>query len=168
MKKLFIAAVALILASCAQPKVADLPFENTCWKLVELNGDENPAFAAGDSFTFKLDGEAITGKGSVNRFFGGYELSDEGFKVGDMGMTRMMGPNIELEDAYVQMLHNVDGYEVNGEALLLLSEGAPVARFEAFEPSEEDAAAASADGTPVLSVEEALQMQAAKAETSEE
>ena len=129
MKKIFIAALALVAAAaCGR---ADLPLENTQWKLVELDGETNPAFAEEGTFTFSLNGESITGVGACNRFFGGYELSQpNGFELGMMGMTRMACPNMELEDAFVRMLDDADAYSIDGDVLMLLCNGEKRAEFK--------------------------------------
>ena len=168
MKKILIAAAAFLLASCAT-KVQNLPLENTQWKLVSLYGDTNPAFEKGDSFTFTLDAGSITGKGSVNRFFGGYEYSDtKGLEIGDLGMTRMMGPNVDLEDSFVQMFDKVDGCTVKGDVLTLTGEGKPLATFKVWNPdTDAKPEVQPALGTPIMTVEEALQKQAAAENTEE-
>ena len=167
MKKLLIAATAFLFGACATP-VENLPLENTRWKLVELYGDENPAFAEGDTFTFTLDAGSITGKGSVNRFFGGYEYSEtEGLEIGDLGMTRMMGPNVDLEDAFVRMFDDVDGCAIEGDVLTLTDDGTAIAVFKAWTPDAEAEEVAPAGGLRVISVDEALKLQP-KAEEPEE
>ena len=159
MKKIFIAAAAFLFASCAT--VQNLPLENTQWKLVELYGENNPAFEGGDSFTFTLDAGSITGKGSVNRFFGGYEYSDAaGLEIGDLGMTRMMGPNVDLEDSFVQMFDKVDGCKGKGDGLTLTGDGETLATFKAWTPdADEQSEVQPVLGTPIMTVEEALQHQ---------
>ena len=166
MKKMFIAAAALLFAaSCAHTKVVveDKPLENTTWKLVELYGEANPAFAEGDSFTFTLDEGSITGKGSVNRFFGGYEFSAEDgvLDIGELGMTRMLGPNEELENSFVGIFDNVDGCSVEGEELTLKVNGEKVAVFKAWssEESEEASVEAPVGGIQIMTVEEAMEHQ---------
>lgn len=164
MKKFLVAAAALILASCAAKSVENASLENTTWKLTEMNGETDPAFEAGDAFTFTLNGESVNGKGSVNRFFGSYELTDgDGLVFGDnMGMTRMMGENIELEDAYMRMFAAVDGYSVEGDVLTLTSNGEKVAEFVLFNPETALEETAAPVGVPVISIEEVEVMQKAE------
>ena len=141
MKKLIIAAAALMFAACDEQTVTveDMPLEGTTWKLVELNGEANPAFGENDCFYFTLDNNSITGKGSVNRFFGGYEITDEGaLDIGELGMTRMMGPNIDLENSFVQMFDNISGCTIDGNTLTLKIDDKVVARFEAEENAGEE------------------------------
>ena len=168
MKKLFVAAAALLFGACATaPEAENLPLENTQWKLVELYGEGHEAFESGDTFTFTLDAGTITGKGSVNRFFGGYEYSEaEGLEIGDLGMTRMMGPNIDLEDAYVQMFDKVEGCEIEGDVLILTGGGEELARFKAWTPEDGAEEELPAGGLRVMSVEEALE-HSAEAQSAE-
>ena len=158
MKKFLIAVAAMVMASCATTE--NLPLENTQWKLLELKGDANEAFAEGDTFTFTLDGASVAGKGSVNRFFGGYEYNEaEGLKFGTMGMTRMMGPNVDLEDSFVQMFDAVTGCEVKGDILLVKdAEGNVLAKFKAWTPDPDAEVESQPLGTPVMTVDEALEL----------
>lgn len=129
MKRVFFAVAALfVMAACCE--VENLPMENTKWNLTELQGATNEAFADADTFWFALDGESVIGVGACNRFFGGYMLSEEGFRVGGMGMTRMACHNMELEDQFVRIFEDMDGYEINGNVLTLKKGADVVAKFE--------------------------------------
>ena len=129
MKRVFFAVAALfVMAACCE--VENLPMENTKWNLTELQGATNEAFADADTFWFALDGERIIGVGACNRYFGGYMLSEEGFRVGGMGMTRMACHNMDLEDQFVRIFEDMDGYEINGNVLTLKKGADVVAKFE--------------------------------------
>lgn len=130
MKKILIAAMSMVMAAACGK--ANLPLENTSWRLVELNGKQNEAFAANeDSFWFSLDGKQIVGTGACNRFFGSYELSDNnGIEIGPMGMTKMFCPNIDLEDAFARALDEADGYSIAGDRLTLTKDGEKIAVFK--------------------------------------
>ena len=68
------AATMLMLAACGSPKT-NLPLEGTQWKLTEMDGKADPAFAAGeDTFNFTLDPSRmmVYGVGACNRLFGPY------------------------------------------------------------------------------------------------
>ena len=72
------AAAMLMLAACGSPKT-NLPLEGTQWKLTEMDGKADPAFAAGeDTFNFTLDPSRmmVYGVGACNRLFGPYELEE--------------------------------------------------------------------------------------------
>ena len=137
-KVLFAVAVLFVMAACSG--VENLPMENTKWNLTELQGATNEAFADADTFWFALDGEGIIGVGACNRFFGGYMLNEEeGFRVGGMGMTRMACPNMDLEDQFVRVFEEMDGYEISGNVLTLKKGEEVVAKFagEAVTPELE-------------------------------
>ena len=139
MKKVLF-AVAALFAMAACSGVENLPMENTKWNLTELQGATNEAFADADTFWFALDGEGIIGVGACNRFFGGYMLNEEeGFRVGGMGMTRMACPNMDLEDQFVRVFEEMDGYEISGNVLTLKKGEEVVAKFagEAVTPELE-------------------------------
>lgn len=139
MKKVLF-AVAALFAMAACSGVENLPMENTKWNLTELQGATNEAFADADTFWFALNGEGIIGVGACNRFFGGYMLNEEeGFRVGGMGMTRMACPNMDLEDQFVRVFEEMDGYEISGNVLTLKKGEEVVAKFagEAVTPELE-------------------------------
>lgn len=120
----------------------NLPMENTKWNLTELQGTANEAFGDADTFWFSLDGESIVGVGACNRFFGGYQLSKCGsFEVGGMGMTRMACHNMDLEDSFVRMFDEADGYQIKGDILTLKKGAEVLAQFkgEPILPGSEEA-----------------------------
>lgn len=142
--------MAMFAACCNGEK--SLPMENTKWNLTELQGATNEAFNNADTFWFALDGEGIIGVGACNNFFGGYQLdANGGFEVGAMGMTRMACPDMELEDEFVRLLDEADGYEIQGDILTLKRGDEPVAKFkgESVTPVSEAAQPAEVDAEPV-------------------
>ncbi len=125
-----IAAATVVACSTEQPTT----LENTEWKLVELRGENSPAFAAEpDTFFFTLSEEnGLTGVGACNRFFGNYRIGGlDTLMLSPMGMTQMACPNIELEDEFVKMLYEVNTYSIEGNRLVLFNEGEKVAEMEA-------------------------------------
>ena len=106
------------------------------------------AYTFSDSFWFSLDGKQIFGTGACNRFFGGYELSEnDGIEIGPMGMTKMYCPNIDLEDAFVRALDEADAYSVKGDVLTLSKEGKALASFQGSAmPSQSDGASIDNEG----------------------
>lgn len=124
----------ITVATMAACTTEQTPIENTEWKLVELYGKSNELFAAEpDSFFFQLSTEnGLNGVGSCNRFFGNYTLSaTDSILIEPMGLTRMMCPNIELEDEFVKMFYEVNTYSIDKRCLSLFNEGVKVAEFEA-------------------------------------
>lgn len=132
MKRIIFAMIAMAtMAACSQQPVA---IENTEWKLVELYGNTNEQFAAEpDTFFFMLSTEnGLNGVGACNRFFGNYRLGGlDTLELEPMGMTQMACPNMELEDEFVKMLHEVNTYSIEGNRLVLFNEGVKVAEMEA-------------------------------------
>ena len=76
-KKLLIAASALLtlagISSCGQNNPT---IEGSIWKLIEMNGVQNPVFGEADYFTiiFENTEHKIAGAGACNRFFGNYKI----------------------------------------------------------------------------------------------
>lgn len=120
------------MVACSTEQPATL--ENTEWKLVELRGESNPAFAAEpDTFFFTLSEEnGLNGVGACNNFFGNYRIGDvDTLVLSPMGMTRMACHNMEFEDEFVKMLYEVNTYSIEGNRLTLYNEGEKVAEMEA-------------------------------------
>lgn len=125
-----ITAATVVACTTKQP----VTVENTEWKLVELRGQSDPAFAAEpETFFFTLTEEnGLTGVGACNTFFGNYRIGDlDTLVISPMGMTQMACPNIEFEDEFVKMLYEVNTYSIEGNRLSLFNEGVKVAEMEA-------------------------------------
>ena len=79
------------------------------------------------------DGKII-GCSGVNRYFGTVKIDSAknviDFKSNPIGSTRMAGPGMAYEDAYLKMLGTVDSYEIKGNKLFLKSAGKTVAEFQ--------------------------------------
>ncbi len=129
MKKIvFMALACAALTSCGGG--ARTALTGTEWKLVELYGEQSPAFADEDAFWFMLDAAEpqINGVGACNRFFGSYELEgSDGIDIENVGMTRMMCPDIEWESRFMEALDETDRYTVAGDQLTLYDEGLKIA-----------------------------------------
>ena len=111
------AAAMLMLAACGSPKT-NLPLEGTQWKLTEMDGKADPAFAAGeDTFNFTLDPSRmmVYGVGACNRLFGPYELEEgNGLDIERLASTMMACPNMDLESRFAKLLEEADKYEIDG------------------------------------------------------
>ena len=125
-----IAAATVVACSTEQPTT----LENTEWKLIELRGQSDEQFAAEpDTFFFTLSEEnGLNGVGACNRFFGNYRIGEQDTLVlAPMGMTQIACENMDLEDAFVKMLYEVNTYSIEGNRLQLFNEGEKVAEMEA-------------------------------------
>ncbi len=66
------------------------------------------------------DSGKVTGNAGVNSFFGEYNLKGDALSFGNMGMTRMMGPNMEIEDAVVKALNSAKSIQSKGDVIVIL------------------------------------------------
>ena len=105
MKKIFVAMLSVLsLAACTsedqknQPVVGEWSIESAMDKGTET-GDSH-AF-----ITFTEDGH-VNGNASVNTFFGEYQVKGDSLFFSHMGMTRMYGTSMDVEDAIVEALNS--------------------------------------------------------------
>jgi len=128
MKLAALAALVMLVASCCpcrkHRKGDGKPFVGTEWQLVQLNGRAVPV--EGDLFTvvFGEDGR-LSGLGACNRFMGSYQTTETGgLTVGqNMASTRMFCPDLDREQAFGDVLSGATHYEVDGDMLMLLTDG---------------------------------------------
>lgn len=148
------AAAMLMLAACGSPKT-NLPLEGTQWKLTEMDGKADPAFAAGeDTFNFTLDPSRmmVYGVGACNRLFGPYELEEgTGLDIERLASTMMACPNMDLESRFAKLLEEADKYEIDGDVLTLFDDGKKALVFKGTKaeplPAAEPAAVGEAPAT---------------------
>ena len=121
-----ISALAVILLSgcCACRKGKNnLPLHGTEWHLMRLMGKDlaldNDKFV----FTFSADGE-FAGTGACNRIFGAYKSNDSrALSFENLASTRRMCPDANLETEFSAVLGRATHYEVDGNILMILSNG---------------------------------------------
>lgn len=132
MKKYFAAAALLVMmAACG---TQDQKLEGTTWKLTQMEAIPATAMnGEADFFTIQFNAAdtLVAGRTNCNHFFGKYNLDNEKLTMPTLGMTRMACPDMEYEDAFAQMLSNVQGFKIAGEELTLLGDGQPLATFKA-------------------------------------
>ena len=110
MKKfIYFIACAAIAISCAT-KTADISgkwnIDSACG-LSTANG-ERPAY-----IIFK-DGK-VNGNASVNSFFGEYKYENGKLSFSAMGMTRMMGASMEIEDSVMSAINKLATFRIDGD-----------------------------------------------------
>lgn len=97
---------------------AGSPFENTAWTLTRYN--DQPVLA-GSTITAQFVAGLLSGSAGCNRYFANYEIADSQLNLGTTGSTRMLcqEPNgiMEQEIAYLELLSEATGYEVQGDRL---------------------------------------------------
>ncbi|PHV32754.1 META domain-containing protein [Janthinobacterium sp. BJB312] len=137
LKYLAFAAAIAMAGGCAATSDSVKPnasLTNTYWKLTQLDG--TPVAMAPQQerevrITLTDDGK-VTGFTGCNRVMGGYTVAGTTLRFTQLAGTRMACPPplMQLESAVLANLNSVTGYQLDGEKLILLKDGAPVARFE--------------------------------------
>lgn len=131
-----LAAAITLAAGCAStaPTSSKASLTNTYWKLVELDGARVsmvPEQEREVRITLDDNGK-VTGFTGCNRVMGGYTMAADVLRFTQLAGTRMMcpPPAMQLESAVLANLNSVTGFRIDGEQLILLKDGAPVARYE--------------------------------------
>ena len=117
--------VALMLGGCCACRKGknNLPLQGTEWHLMRLMGKDlaldNDKFV----FTFSADGE-FAGTGACNHIFGAYKSNDSrALSFENIASTRRMCPDANLETEFSAVLSRATHYEVDGNVLMILSNG---------------------------------------------
>jgi heat shock protein HslJ len=124
---LFSLILAVSCCDCRKRSKLEKPLVGTSWQLVQIMGKE--VAAEGDSYTilFHNNGTA-TGAGDCNRFTATYTVTpSRALTIDNLGSTRRYCENHMAEGAYYDMLERVTHYEMDGENMILLSNGMLVA-----------------------------------------
>lgn len=127
-------AIMILMSSCCscrQSQKLVKPLAGTDWQLIQLMG-RNIA-AEGDSYSllFHSDG-TITGAGDCNRLTATYTTSStRDLRIKNIGSTRRLCPNFELENTFLEMLSGVTHYEMDADIMILLSNGKLVGMMKA-------------------------------------
>ena len=129
---LFCLITAASCCDCRKRSKLEKPLVGTTWQLVQIMGKE--VKAEGDSYTilFHNNGTA-SGTGDCNRFTATYAITpSRALTLSNLGSTRRYCENHEAEGAYYDMLEGVTHYEMDGDNMLLLSNGTLVAIMHAL------------------------------------
>ena len=128
-------SVLLVVGCCDCRKRSKLekPLVGTTWQLVQIMGKEVTAEGDGYTLLFHSNGTA-TGVGECNRFTATYTVtSSRALSIDNLGSTRRYCENHEAESAYYDMLEGVTHYEMDGDNMILLSNGTLVGIMHAVE-----------------------------------
>ncbi len=110
--------LALPMQSCQTCSEGDITGE---WKVVSINNEAVGQAEVEPFVAFDVEAKTMNGSAGCNRFFGSFELGEKcSFKTSNVGATRMMCPNMEVEDAFLNALNKVTNYSVCGDELTLL------------------------------------------------
>ncbi len=122
--------------ACRKGKNAK-PLVGTQWHLVRMMERDLSIEPEQFLFTFEADGR-FGGIGACNRMMGGYTTTDKGgIKFSNVASTRMMCPDVDLENELGKIFDSATHYEIDGDMLMLLSNGEMQAVFKAAEPAPE-------------------------------
>ena len=126
----FSLVIVMGLTACCRKEKINI--EDFNWKLVELNGEVNDAFAENDLYTimFLPEEERVAGVGAMNRFFGTYKIDGKNIQIDLAGTTMMAGPNMELETEMFDALKQIKSFELKKGFLLVKDSGKVVAKFK--------------------------------------
>ena len=117
--------VTLMLGGCCACRKGknNMPLKGTEWHLMRLMGRDLSVDADKFLFTFSEDGE-FGGTGACNRIFGAFKSNDQrAISFENLASTRMMCPDANLEAQFVEVLDRATHYEVDGNVLMILSNG---------------------------------------------
>ncbi|MCX4262995.1 MAG: META domain-containing protein [Alistipes sp.] len=135
---MFAAALVAITGccNCTSRSREVKPLVGTDWHLVQIMGRDVQKPADSYTITFGQDGR-LNGVGDCNRLMSEYKTDDSRKLTFEYpASTRMMCPDQASEDEFLQMLSRVTHYEMDGEQMLLLSNGELLAIFEALPEGE--------------------------------
>ncbi len=121
--------------SCGTPS-GILPFENTRWKLTELNGSAvTPADERREAhLLFQPEGR-LGGYDGCNRLFGGYTVEGESIHFGRLGSTMIACAREVRDRELVEALGKASKWRISGSRLELRGARDEIlARFEATPP----------------------------------
>jgi len=104
------------------------------WKLVEVRGQAVGEMEREPHLILEAADGRVSGFAGCNGFMGSYTLDEANARIsfGQIAMTRMFcAAGMEVEEAFSQVLEEVDNYSLNGDSLTLnRARMAPLARFE--------------------------------------
>ena len=102
---------AMIMVACSTHSAVNVDGE---WVITNVNGKSTEGGDRQAEIMFDGKGK-VNGNASVNSFFGEYTVNGDSLKFGTMGMTRMMGQSMEIEDAINKALGEVATVKVDGD-----------------------------------------------------
>ncbi len=128
-KILIVAAFAVLMftgccSTCKQRAKNQLPLCKTEWHLVQIEGVDKDLKS--DSFNIVLSEEGfLSGVAACNRLLGKYESGEnQALRFVNVGSTMMLCPeNDDLERKFLEVLNVVSHYDIDGDVLMLLSNG---------------------------------------------
>ncbi|CAA7390132.1 MULTISPECIES: META domain-containing protein [Chryseobacterium] len=136
MKNLFLSICAtVVLASCGSMSSASSSkvgksqpsLVNTKWTLDETVKGKVP--------TLQIESEKINGNAGCNNYFGTVkmDMSTGSFLAGQMGSTKMMCNNMNVEQNFLDMISKTNKYVISGNKLELYKDNLLLLKFNKAE-----------------------------------
>lgn len=138
MKKIIVllaAAVATISFTMCSNN-GKIPVESN-WAVESLySGSGEIAIPADHKATLAFQKDSkMAGDSGCNKFFGEFKAGSSSLTFSNMGSTRMMCPDMQFENAYMDALSKVASYKISeGKLLLLGNSGDIIAVLSQIEP----------------------------------
>lgn len=127
---------SLTILSCKTGPVTDFNsvkqmIENNTWLLQDESGTVVSYNNQEVSMNFdRTNGLQAVGFAGCNRYFSTVTLLPESIKFGQVGSTMMACPEMEGEQAFLDLLNQVNSYEVNNNELKLFQNKILLLRFK--------------------------------------
>lgn len=108
-------------------------FKDAYWMLMSIEGQspQAPNNTRTAYIRFEENENDVHGFTGCNKFFGKYAGNEDNqtLKLSQLGSTKMMCPNIELENKFMRILESVESYRISDDILTLYANGQAVATF---------------------------------------
>ncbi len=123
MKKTLLATLTICAAMCGcgtnQDTTSYSPEDLHGKWVIVMAGDIATDQAEQTPFINFTDSGTVNGNATVNSFFGSYTVTGDSLYFGNMGMTMMAGPDMNIEMAIVQALNEGRTAAMQGDTLLV-------------------------------------------------
>lgn len=136
---IFLVLSLVQLISCSSGKVntgdSKTPFENTYWKLTEIDGKQVTVVEGMNEphLIFAAE-QQVTGSTGCNSLFGKYSTSKDNLTFSEISTTKMACTEPEISTVEINLLDvlkNAEGFKLSGKNLELYNNGKLLARFTA-------------------------------------
>lgn len=94
------------------------------WAIITIDGAELVPETI-PTISFDIDGRAVSGSASCNRYFGGFSLTGEGLSFGELGSSMMMCEDAVMaqERAVLEIIEGTSGFTIADDGSLSLTTG---------------------------------------------
>lgn len=87
------------------------------WVVIKIEGLEK--LSTSPTLTFQQEDEKLSGYAGCNNYFATYTVNDNVLNIGNAGATRMLCPDMSVEDTFLKTLPLVQRYEIKKKELYL-------------------------------------------------